>query len=317
MRIVIVGPGALGSLLAARLFLLRERTVGADNDILSLHLLDYRPERARILQAQGLLLEEGDRSILCAPEISFIPDICRTSDVIFFCVKSPSVVSALGRITPHLSDRSLLLAMQNGIGHLDAIIHSGSPAGVGITSEGATLVRPGHVRHGGHGITRLGLLTEHAGQAERTLLETADLLNRAGMKTAVTEHPLQHIWAKLFVNVGINALTAIHGCRNGELLNLPSALDKLKLAVREAEIVARAKGVAVDGDPVETTIGVCRTTAHNMSSMLQDVLRKRITEIDAINGAIVVEGGKLGIPTPVNAELVTMVKEVEASYAGA
>jgi 2-dehydropantoate 2-reductase len=62
------------------------------------------------------------------------------------------------------------------------------------------------------------------------------------------------------------------------------------------------------------TLDVCRKTAQNISSMLQDVNNKRFTEIDSINGAIVTAGNKLGLPTPVNAELVEKVKEIEQNY---
>ncbi|MDH3327762.1 MAG: 2-dehydropantoate 2-reductase [Desulfobulbaceae bacterium] len=314
MRIVIVGPGALGSLLTARLFLFQQETAGTGNDILSLHLLDYRPERSENLQKNGLLFEEEGHKILCTPQVTLDPEVCVSSDVLFFCVKSIAVTSALGRLKPYLSRRSLLLAMQNGIGHLEEIQHAAFPAGVGITSEGATLMHPGHVRHGGRGITRLGLLTGHTDRSERVLQKTTALLDSAGMRAEVTRNPLKHIWAKLFVNVGINALTALHGCRNGELLRVPSTVAIMEKAVKEAELVARARGIPVDADPVQATITVCRTTANNTSSMLQDVLQKRMTEIDAINGAVVAEGVKLGIATPVNTEIVRRIKELEASY---
>jgi 2-dehydropantoate 2-reductase len=314
MRIVIVGPGALGSLLTARLFLFKQEAGGTGNDILSLHLLDYRPERAEHLQKNGLLFEEGGDKILCTPQVTLDPEVCASSDVLFFCVKSTAVTSALDRLIPYLSRRSLLIAMQNGIGHLEEIQHAEFPAGVGITSEGATLMHPGHIRHGGRGITRLGLLAGHTDRSERVLQKTTALLDSAGMRAEVTRNPLKHIWAKLFINVGINALTALHGCRNGELLQVPATVAIMEKAVKEAELVARAKGIPVDADPVQATITVCRTTANNISSMLQDVLQKRMTEIGAINGAVVAEGVKLGIATPVNAELVRQVKELEASY---
>jgi len=314
MRIVIVGPGALGSLLTARLYLFQRNSAGTGNDITSLQLLDYRQERSSRLRQEGLLLEEGRRKIRCTPDITVDPGVCERSDVLFFCVKAHAVPSALARIQSSLSRRTLLLAMQNGIGHLDAITAVDCPVGVGITSEGATLVQPGHVRHGGHGLTRLGVLTGHSRECETLLHRTASLLDAAGMRTEVTGNPLQHVWAKLFVNVGINALTALRGCKNGELLESPSAREIMEKAVREAEMIARASGIPVDADPVAATSAVCRTTAENISSMLQDVQQKRHTEIDAINGAIVAKGMKLGIPTPVNAGLVRRIKELEKSY---
>jgi 2-dehydropantoate 2-reductase len=316
MRIVIVGPGALGSLLTARiaLFIEKERAAGADNELPKLYLLDYKPERARRLRESGLLLEEKGQRIHCRIQVEVSPETCAGCDVLFLCVKSTGLVSALERISPFLLPETLLVAMQNGIGHLDVISALGCMSGVGITSEGATLISPGHVRHGGSGTTRLGVLDAETDSNARRLAQAAELLNASGLETRTTRNPLRHIWAKLFVNVAINALTAIHRCPNGELLALPAARDVMDQAVREAVSVAGALDIAVEGDPVASAFRVCESTAANISSMLQDVQNRRRTEIDAINGAVVSYGNRLGIPTPVNADLVRQVKRIEASY---
>ena len=78
--------------------------------------------------------------------------------------------------------------------------------------------------------------------------------------------------------------------------------------------MARAKGVGVVADPVAMTKQVCRATRENYSSMFQDVLKKRPTEIDAINGAIVKEAHSLGIAVPVNEKLVQQIKKIESGY---
>jgi 2-dehydropantoate 2-reductase len=88
----------------------------------------------------------------------------------------------------------------------------------------------------------------------------------------------------------------------------------LAAAVREGEVIATALGINLPEDPLAMTLDVCRKTALNLSSMLQDINSKRSTEIDSINGAIVAAGRKLAIPVPVNQELVRRVKEIERSY---
>lgn len=313
MRIVIVGPGALGSLMAARLFLFQQKADSADNTVTSLHLLDYRPERAALLQENGLFLEQRNQIVHCTPYITSKPDVCVEAEVLFLCVKSTAVSQALDGIRPYLSDKTLLIAMQNGIGHLEQLARLSGSTGVGVTSEGATLTGLGHVRHGGSGRTLLGLF----GSSSRdglVLAQVASLLDCAGIHAQVTDNPLKHVWAKLFVNVGINALTAVHGCLNGGLMQLPDAMATMEKAIKEAEQIARALDIPIEADPVQMAFFVCKATAKNASSMLQDIRQKRVTEIDAINGAVIAEGERLGIPTPVNAELVRQVKKLEASY---
>ncbi len=317
MRIVIVGPGALGSLLTARisLFLDKQRVDEGYNGLTELYLLDHRVERARQLRESGLLYEEEGQSIHCAVQVETDPAVCTGCDVLFLCVKSMAVHLSLEQIVPYLDPSAIVVAMQNGIGHLDDIAALPCVSGVGVTSEGATLVSPGHVRHGGSGVTRIGVLGTADDPAESRLQEVAQLFNASGLHALVTGDPLKHVWAKLFINVAINALTAIHRCRNGDLLAYQATRNIMEKAVREAVEVARALGVPVEGDPVALAYRVCESTAKNESSMFQDVKNRRSTEIDAINGAVVDQGKRLGISIPVNADLVYQIKRIELSYA--
>jgi 2-dehydropantoate 2-reductase len=111
------------------------------------------------------------------------------------------------------------------------------------------------------------------------------------------------------VNVGINALTGITKLHNGELLDYPEIEELLEAAVAEAHSVAAAKGIRLGyADPVSHAKDVCRATAANKSSMLQDILGGKLTEIDMINGAVVREGAGVGIAAPVNLALTNLIK---------
>lgn len=305
-RVAIVGPGALGCLLAASL-----GRIGVE-----IRVLDHDSQRAGLLRHSGLTLEQGERLEHFPIQATADPLRIGPVDLVLLCVKSPALGRALLSLLPLLTKSTLLLAWQNGIGHLPVLQEADLPCSVAlaVTSLGANLVGPGRVRFGGEGATRFGFLRITQEEAKPALQETAALFRRAGFEVRVAEDIQAQVWNKLLVNVGINALTAIHGCENGALLDNPEALRLMRAAVLEAAEVALAQGIAVAPDPVARTIAVCRATAANISSMLQDVRQARQTEIEGINGAVLEEARRLGIPAPVNAKLFAAVRGMEQSY---
>ncbi len=305
MRLVIVGPGALGCLVAARL-----APVACDG----LVLLDHRPGRARLLAEKGLLLEEAGECIRVTPAVTATPGEIGPADVVLLCVKTPALPAALNHVAPLCGPATLLVFFQNGISHLDACPPGGAAAAYGVCSEGATLVGPGHVRHAGRGETCLGFLRETTPAARLRLEHVAACWRRAGFSARVCDKIRERIWEKLLINIGINALSAIHGRSNGQLLVSCALRPRMAEAVREAAAVGAAAGVFLPPDPLEAVYRVCRATRTNVSSMLQDVRNRRPTEIDAINGAVVALGRRLGVATPVNGRLCEQVRALEAGY---
>ena len=312
MEVVVVGPGALGCLLAARL--------GRFNRV---RLFDRDPARASFLECQGVVLEEDDNVSVVPVGATADPNAVGVADLVLLCVKSPKVTEAVNLSRPFLTRAGLILALQNGISHLESLpgLLAGRCWGLGVTAQGATLVAPGRVRHRGRGLTRIGWPPDESGSGSEfkrgchpDLLEVAGSLTEAGIETRVADDILPHLWAKLLVNAGINALTAIHDCPNGDLLKSPEVLARLDAVVREGEAVAKKKGIRLERDPVEMTIEICRATRANFSSMLQDVRAHRLTEIDAINGALVRQGHSLGVPVAGNEELVRQVRDLERKY---
>jgi len=309
MHVALVGPGALGCLLAFRL------TSGDRNGEYSFTLLDHNVTRARALAAQGIRYHykgETEQAIL---PVSSSPSETGVAGVVILCVKSYDVSGCLSFIEPLLTPDTLLLFMQNGVAHLEVDIprHHGTPA-YGTTTEGANLLGPGQVRHAGKGLTQFGFLGPVRDSAMEKLRRITALFDSSGLKARMTDDILSRLWTKLIVNAGINGLTATLGCSNGELLTRPGAAEQMEQLVAEACAVALAAEIDVPRDSLEITREVCEKTAANISSMLQDVRRKRRTEIDAINGAVVAAGKRLGIATPANEELVLRVKELERGY---
>ncbi len=301
MTITVVGPGALGCLFAA-LFSKAGHSVW---------ILDYNSVRAQRINAQGICLVEDGSECYAVRSTIEAGEIGRT-DVVLLCVKSYDVHNALRLAASLLKEGTLLIAMQNGLGHHEVLQQSkGLCWAVGITAQGAALLEPGVVRHGGSGITTLGFMDEVDETAQKRLAEIAALFEAAGVPTVVSSDIEAAVWDKLLVNVGINALTALYGCSNGELLENRQAMLQLRQAVNEAAAVALAKGIKITKDPVSRTKAVCRATSKNISSMLQDIRHHRKTEIESINGAIIREAASLGRGVPINKELTLKIQNLK------
>ncbi len=305
MHIVLVGPGALGCLFTSTLI------KGNSGNINTISLLDHNSNRAEQITAKGLLYQKGSDAINFAVNAFSNPAEIGKVDAIFLCVKSYDVEKTLKFCSPLLQENTLLNYMQNGMSHLAQNLNfSRVIQSFCTTTVRATCLSHGHVRHAGVGATFFGFLQPQLEVHNTLLLMIIELLKAGGMNVSYSKNIYRRLWAKLFINVGINALTVIHDCKNGDLLNIPKAQETMAQAIAEAQQVAKVAGVEIS-KPHEKTIEVCRATAENISSMLQDIRHKKKTEIDAINGAIVKMAAMHNIATPVNSLLFKLVKEIE------
>jgi len=275
-------------------------------------LLDYIEERAARINRQGILVQgvSGEYAAR-VPVVTGRPS--EPPDLVLICVKAYKTREAGLEIRDGIAPGTAVVTLQNGIGNLETLAEIFGRDRVlgGVTSEGATLLDQGKIRHAGHGDTIVGPGSDSEGPSG--ILFNA--FNKAGFKTRVTEDVHDLIWGKLIINVGINALTAILGVKNGRLPELAGIRHIMEGAVREAVAVSEAKDIHLPyPDPIARVTEVCRATADNIASMLQDVLKRKMTEIEAINGAIVREGKALGIPTPVNQTLTSLVQGIQETY---
>ena len=302
MHFLVVGPGAMGCLFAARL-----KRAGFE-----VTLLDYLPERARQINNQGIVVQgvTGDYNV----KVPAVADgISMQPDFVLICVKAYTTRQAAENIKPWLSPEAFVVTLQNGVGNLEILeeIFGKKKVFGGITAEGSTLLGPGKIRHAGQGETIIGPEEDLNSPLERII----SAFNTAGFKTRSINNLVDLIWGKLIINVGINVLSAITRLKNGRLAELNGTRLIMENAVKEAVAVAVAKNIQLPyPDPFARVMEVCRDPAGNIASMLQDVLKERITEVDFINGAIVREGITLGIPTPVNHTLTCLVKTIQETY---
>lgn len=305
--IVVVGPGAVGTIITALLILSgRCRPV----------LLDHNQERAERLDNTPFTLELQRTKRSVPIRVTADPASLAGARTVLLCVKSFQVDDALFFVRPILRDDTLVVFLQNGIGHLPAAAKLAGQCHVvlAVTALGATLIAPGHVRHGGSGITRMGFFPQPTtAQSEGRLKFLAACLTDASIETRTASAILDWVWLKLLVNVGINPLTVVLNCPNGALLQSTEARSLMEAAVKEGETVAKAEGITLPEDPLARTIQVCRDTATNISSMLQDVRAHRRTEIESITGEIVKRAAVHGISVPVNHDLLEHVRKCAVS----
>jgi 2-dehydropantoate 2-reductase len=304
MKIVIVGPGAMGCLFAAFLSKSKEE----------IWLLDKDKDRVAKINQNGISLEgisgNWQAQVKATCDAKEIPE----ADLVVICVKSYDTKEAIIQARSLVGDNTSVLTLQNGIGNIEII---GEVVGAdkvigGVTNQGATLLDIGRIRHAGRGETVIGRID---GKIPVQMRSIREIFNKVGFETRISRDIKSLLWSKLIINVGINALTAVTHLNNGRLVEFEGTRKILREAVTEATRIAKRKRIKlIYDDPLAKVEAVCEATAVNVSSMLQDVLRKKRTEIDFINGVVVRQAQELGIPSPVNSVLVALVKTIESSY---
>lgn len=303
MKITIVGPGAMGCLFGAFLIKAKEEV----------YFLDKNEERAKKISANGLKVE-GLSNFSVKVQATTKTEEINFCDLVIICVKSYDTQEAIKYAQGLIGENTIVLTLQNGINNIQTLSEIVGPDKVvgGVTSQGATLLGIGHIRHAGKGETIIG---KADGKILGAVRNISNLFNQAGLESKISKDINSLIWSKLIINVGINALTAITRLNNGRLIEYDGTKEIMRSAVLEAVKVAKKKRIKlIYDDPVQKTESVCEATKGNISSMLQDVLKGKRTEIDYINGAIVRQGRNLGISTPVNSVLTDLIKTVELSY---
>ncbi|HDM8233641.1 TPA: 2-dehydropantoate 2-reductase [Vibrio campbellii] len=293
MNILILGPGAVGSLWATK-FKLAGHNVS---------LWGRSSNSEQLLQ-----LDDN-------PAISFsnqrIPSV-QNADLIVVTVKAWQVESAIEPLLPYISEDTIIMLMHNGMGTaplLEAKLPD-NPLIVATTTHGAYKPSKEQVLHTGQGNTQLGGFNAKGAQCDFL----ADVMNHALPEVNWNPNINAALWTKLAINCAINPLTAIHQCKNGELATLEFATKLANITYELVEVMNKEE-IEVDFDSLHATImQVVNATAANYSSMRQDVFHQRRTEIDFITGYLLQAAEKHHISTPENAKLYQRIKQIEQSW---
>jgi 2-dehydropantoate 2-reductase len=183
----------------------------------------------------------------------------------------------------------------------------------GTTFPAGRVVAPGVVQMDTGGDTWIGPFEERPASAEE-IDRLADALTRGGMPTGALADARGAQWTKVIFNAASNPLGALTGLTHGRLCELEATRELISALVREGVAVASALGITLDSDPDALIDHGAEVAYDHRSSMLQDALAHRPTEIDALNGGIVRFGAQIGVPTPLNEAIVALIAGMERAW---
>jgi 2-dehydropantoate 2-reductase len=293
MKITIIGAGAVGSVLGA--LLSREHEV----------TLVGRSDHVKAINKNGLQIEgEGTFKLDAVTDTSSLP----IQDFVIITVKAYDLERAVQDSKRLIGPGTLLLIVQNGLMVLGGPLRvSFAKVCIGVAYMGATVVGPGKVKLANKTKMTIGCMNGRLAQATRM----AQLFNKVGMRSEVTDDIIGAAWMKTLVNASINPVTAITMEPNGSILADPRTHALSKKLFEEGLSVAKYWDILTDDDICYSDVeDVIRSTADNRSSMLQDLERGRRTEIDAINGAICEMSAEPSM-VKANVRMVEIVKALE------
>jgi 2-dehydropantoate 2-reductase len=235
----------------------------------------------------------------------------RDAEIILFCVKTTDTAGTAKELAKILSSNAILISMQNGADNGEQIhAASGLNALAAAVYVAASVPSPGTVKHVGRGDLVLGPEND-------TTRRVADIFTRAKVPCRLSNNAEGELWTKLVWNCALNALSALGRVTYGEIIASPNARQLLEGTVYEVLAVAKAAGIQPPGleDPKVAFAGaykIAEQMSATRSSTSQDMMRGKRTEIDSLNGFIARKGRELGVPTPLNHALFTLVKLAEA-----
>lgn len=302
-RVGVMGAGAVGGFFGARL-------AGAGVPV----TLVARPVHVDAVRADGLVVDGPDGTLTYRVDAATEPEALRDADIVLVCVKSTDTRAAAASLRSVLQPDALVLSLQNGYDNAWAIAETVPnavvPAAIYVSVE---MAGAGRIRHNGGGTIVAGRPLGAAGDAAPARLAwIAGAFERAGVAWRTSDDIRVDLWTKLTTNCAYNAVSAITQRRYGPLAADAGAREIMRLVVDESAAIASAEGVPVTRATLETAV---RTIAEVMpgalSSTAQDVRRGKRTEIDELNGFLVRRGQALGIATPTNRLLQTLVALLE------
>ena len=303
IRICIVGCGAVGSLFAAHLAKQGEVEVWA---------YDVWKDHVDAIQKSGLRLS-GAADFTAQLNATSNPQELPRCDYGIVATKAIHTKSAITQVARAFDANSAVCSVQNGVGNEELIAEHVKFVIRGTTFPAGHPIAPGHIGFDIKGDTWIGPF-EPTNTPMSKVEELAGLITRSGMNVIPLQDARGAQWTKLIFNASTNPVGALTLLHHGAATRLGPTGQLFNDLIAEGEAVAKALGIELHGDPRALVQKGANAPGKHRASMLQDVLAKRQTEVDFMNGAIVKWGEKTGVPTPLNKALWQLVKGLEHSW---
>ncbi|MEC7806851.1 MAG: ketopantoate reductase family protein [Pseudomonadota bacterium] len=301
MRFCVVGAGAMGGVYGLSLI-----DAGYEVDFLDVNLDHIKSVKKDGFRISGIGGQRVQKVNISAHENDFV----NSADVVLFQAHTTGTKSAANSVATVLKPDGWVITLQNGIGNIEALSAVLGEERVvgGISYHSAALEDLGHVSHTNDGTTFIGELN---GAISKRVKDLAEAFKKASLNPEITADILGVIWGKFVVNCGINPLCAVTGLRSGEIARNNAAAEMQTKILEEIMAVVEAKGIKLPNNDMITYVKRLTRARYNKPSMQQHIEAGRLTEIDALNGALVSEAKSLNISVPFNEALVNLVKARE------
>jgi 2-dehydropantoate 2-reductase len=216
-------------------------------------------------------------------------------------------------LAPYLAPDTNVVSLQNGVDNAERMdFAAGIQAISAVVYIAAEMSGSGQVKHSGRGDLVIGNPASKQGASESELAEIAEIFIRSGVPCRVSQNITLELWKKLIMNCAYNALSALSRARYGRLVDDAGSVELMNQVVAEGVAVGNASGVRLPADMlIAAVLELGRVVPEALSSTAQDIARGKSTEIDSLNGFLVRRGAEMGVPTPVNQTLYSLVKLLE------
>jgi len=306
-RVLVVGCGAIGSLMAGHLARTGECEVWG---------YDVALPHVEAIARDGLVVEGaragGAGAFTARFEIRADPAELPAVDLALVATKSEFTAAAVGAVAHAVRDAAVA-TVQNGVGNEEEVARIARRVIRGSTLLAGSLPAPGHVRLDAGGETWLGPFEPLPARGDEVVL-LAGLLEGGGLRAHALADARPPQWTKLLFNAATNAVGALTGLTIGQVGTAPELRELVAGLLAEGRAVAAALGIELEEQPEDLIDDAVARAYRHRASMLQDVDRRRRTEVDVLNGGIASFGRRAGVPTPLNDAIVGLVRGLERSW---